>query len=155
MHTVCQAGGGHRSHPSGHARLPGPHHAFAHRQHLAGTRNHPCSHAPRAHAPRLTGPRAFAFPQAWTQFARLSYPACLMRCAESWAFSLMTLAAGRLPNPGTSVAAVSVSFNLYGACLHWLVGASTTVAGLGAVMRSCALVARLEAADSPRMRSPS
>ncbi|GFR43909.1 hypothetical protein Agub_g5043 [Astrephomene gubernaculifera] len=52
--------------------------------------------------------------QALRSFGRLSYPACVMRCAESWGFSLMTLAAGRLPDPGTQVAAASVSFNIYG-----------------------------------------
>lgn len=37
-----------------------------------------------------------------------------MRCAESWAFSVMTVLAGLLPDPETSVSAVSVAFNVYG-----------------------------------------
>ncbi|KXZ52717.1 hypothetical protein GPECTOR_8g111 [Gonium pectorale] len=52
--------------------------------------------------------------KALTSFAKLAYPACVMRCAESWGFSIMTLAAGKLPDPGTAVAAASVSFNIYG-----------------------------------------
>ncbi len=72
--------------------------------------------------PHSTCRTPYAVSQAWAQFARLSYPACVMKCAESWGFSLMTLAAGRLPNPGTSVAAVSVSFNLYGGCQSVLDG---------------------------------
>lgn len=52
--------------------------------------------------------------EGWRDFAKLAYPACFMRCAESWGFSIMTLAAGKLPDPGTAVAASSIAFNLYG-----------------------------------------
>lgn len=54
---------------------------------------------------------------SWLGLAALAYPSCLMRCAESWGFSLMTLAAGMLPDPSTCVAAISVAFNVYG-CLY-------------------------------------
>ncbi|EFJ50951.1 hypothetical protein VOLCADRAFT_103747 [Volvox carteri f. nagariensis] len=53
----------------------------------------------------------------WTalrSFGKLSYPACVMKCAESWGFSFMTVAAGKLPDPGTAVSAASISFNIYG-----------------------------------------
>ncbi|KAG2439264.1 hypothetical protein HXX76_004625 [Chlamydomonas incerta] len=64
--------------------------------------------------------------QALTSFARLSYPSCIMRCAESWGFSIMTLAAGKLPDPGTAVAAASISFNLYGLLYMVFAAFSTT-----------------------------
>ncbi len=44
-------------------------------------------------------PAAAAGAQALVSFGRLSYPACVMRCAESWGFTIMTLAAGA---PGTA-----------------------------------------------------
>ncbi|KAG2453546.1 hypothetical protein HYH02_001765 [Chlamydomonas schloesseri] len=64
--------------------------------------------------------------KALSSFAKLSYPSCIMRCAESWGFSLMTLAAGKLPDPGTAVAAASISFNLYGILYMVFLAFSTT-----------------------------
>ncbi|GIL46835.1 hypothetical protein Vafri_3721 [Volvox africanus] len=67
------------------------------------------------------GPRVWGGPglqvATWTalrSFAHLSYPACIMKCAESWGFSFMTVAAGKLPHPETAVSAASISFNIYG-----------------------------------------
>ena len=44
---------------------------------------------------------------------RLSYPACFMKCSESWAFTIMTLAASLLPDPEVAVAAVGLAYNVY------------------------------------------
>ncbi len=44
----------------------------------------------------------------------LAYPAAAMKCAESWAFALMTLAASLLPDRCTATTAVGVSYNVYG-----------------------------------------
>jgi MATE family multidrug resistance protein len=46
--------------------------------------------------------------------AQLAYPACVMKCLESWTFSGVLLIAGLLPDATVSVAAISVSFNCYG-----------------------------------------
>lgn len=45
---------------------------------------------------------------------QLAYPACFMKCIESWTFSGMLLVAGLLPQATIAVAAISVSFNCYG-----------------------------------------
>ena len=52
--------------------------------------------------------------RGWWDLARLSYPACVMKCSESWAFNLCTCAAAWLPNPQVAVAAIGVSYNVYG-----------------------------------------
>ena len=50
--------------------------------------------------------------QNWGGFARLAYPAATMKCAESWAFTLMTLAASLQSD--TATAAIGVAYNVYG-----------------------------------------
>ncbi|KAK9917743.1 hypothetical protein WJX75_007734 [Coccomyxa subellipsoidea] len=50
----------------------------------------------------------------WGEFSRLAYSACFMKVAESWAFGMLVLLAGLLPDPDRSVASVSVAFNAYG-----------------------------------------
>lgn len=45
---------------------------------------------------------------------QLAYPACFMKCIETWTFSGMLLVAGLLPQATIAVAAISVSFNCYG-----------------------------------------
>ena len=52
--------------------------------------------------------------QDWGEMARLAYPACVMKCIESWTFSGVLLVAGLLPGATVAVAAISVSFNCYG-----------------------------------------
>lgn len=52
--------------------------------------------------------------QGWGQIVQLAYPACFMKCIESWTFSGMLLVAGLLPQATIAVAAISVSFNCYG-----------------------------------------
>ena len=52
--------------------------------------------------------------QRWGEFSRLAYSACFMKVAESWAFGMLVLLAGLLPDPDRSVASVSVAFNAYG-----------------------------------------
>ena len=37
-----------------------------------------------------------------------------MKCAESWAFTIMTLTASMLPNPDVAVAAIGLAYNVYG-----------------------------------------
>ncbi|KAG2492272.1 hypothetical protein HYH03_009512 [Edaphochlamys debaryana] len=62
-------------------------------------------------APRVFGgPWSRVF-KGWGEMARLSYPAMVMRVAESAAYSAMTVIAAGLPNPDTSVAAISVAFS--------------------------------------------
>ncbi|KAK9815228.1 hypothetical protein WJX72_000308 [[Myrmecia] bisecta] len=63
----------------------------------------------------------------WVPFARLAYPSCLMKCVESWSFSLMTLVAGLLPDPDSAVAAIAVAFNLYGILFMAFVSVSIAV----------------------------
>ena len=36
------------------------------------------------------------------------------QCAESWAFTLMTIVASLLPNAEVAVAAIGVAYNVYG-----------------------------------------
>jgi hypothetical protein len=52
--------------------------------------------------------------QSWGEMAQLAYPACVMKCLESWTFSGVLLIAGLLPDATVAVAAISVSFNCYG-----------------------------------------
>ncbi|KAG2449560.1 hypothetical protein HYH02_005093 [Chlamydomonas schloesseri] len=66
--------------------------------------------------------RAF---KGWRQLARLAYPAASMKCAESWAFTIMTLAASLLPSACTATAAVGVSYNVYGVLFIAFVACST------------------------------
>jgi MATE family multidrug resistance protein len=47
-------------------------------------------------------------------FARLAYSACFMKVAESWAFGMLVLLSGLLPDPDRSVASTSIAFNCYG-----------------------------------------
>ncbi|KXZ47523.1 hypothetical protein GPECTOR_34g682 [Gonium pectorale] len=61
----------------------------------------------------------------WKQFARLAYPAASMKCAESWAFTICTLAAALLPDPCTATAAVGVAYNVYGVAFIAFVACST------------------------------
>lgn len=63
--------------------------------------------------------------QGWRPLAVLAYPAAAMKCAESWAFTLMTLAASLLPDPCTATAAVGVSYNVYGVLFIAFVACST------------------------------
>lgn len=49
--------------------------------------------------------------QGWGRMASLAYPAMVMKCAESWGFAAMTVLAAKLPDPQTSVAAISVAFS--------------------------------------------
>ncbi|PNH12640.1 Multidrug and toxin extrusion protein 1 [Tetrabaena socialis] len=62
-------------------------------------------------APRVFGGEWARVLQGWHTMAALAYPAMVMRCAESSAFSAMTVLAARLPDPDTSVAAISVAFS--------------------------------------------
>eukprot|EP00798_Chlamydomonas_sp_ICE-L_P007796 gene7796-990_t len=64
--------------------------------------------------PTLLGRPSKLALKGWLDLAKLSYPACFMKCAESWAFTLMTLVACLLPDPSVAVAAVGVAFNVYG-----------------------------------------
>ncbi|CAL8463544.1 g3078 [Coccomyxa elongata] len=50
----------------------------------------------------------------WGEFARLAYSSCFMKVAESWAFGMIVLLAGLLPDPDRSVASASITFNAYG-----------------------------------------
>jgi hypothetical protein len=50
--------------------------------------------------------------QNWGSFAQLAYPAATMKCAESWAFTTMTLAASL--QSAAAAAAVGVAYNVYG-----------------------------------------
>ncbi|PRW60882.1 MATE efflux family [Chlorella sorokiniana] len=52
--------------------------------------------------------------QPWRPYIKLSYSACAMRAIESWSLSLCSVAAGWLPNPEASLAAMAVAFSLYG-----------------------------------------
>lgn len=52
--------------------------------------------------------------QRWGEFARLAYSSCFMKVAESWAFGMIVLLAGLLPDPDRSVASASITFNAYG-----------------------------------------
>ncbi|KAG2495434.1 hypothetical protein HYH03_006381 [Edaphochlamys debaryana] len=61
----------------------------------------------------------------WRHLARLAYPAASMKCAESWAFTIMTLAATLLPNACTATAAVGISYNVYGVLFIAFVACST------------------------------
>lgn len=45
---------------------------------------------------------------------KLSYSACAMRAIESWSLSLCSIAAGWLPDPAQSLAAMAVAFSVYG-----------------------------------------
>ncbi|PNH05010.1 MATE efflux family protein ALF5 [Tetrabaena socialis] len=69
-------------------------------------------------------PNTRAF-RGWHNFARLAYPAALMKCAESWAFTLLTLAASLLPHAAIATAAVGVSYNVYGVLFIAFVACST------------------------------
>ncbi|GAX73141.1 hypothetical protein CEUSTIGMA_g594.t1 [Chlamydomonas eustigma] len=90
-------------------------------------------------------PQLIAFPRLralkrWRTTARLSYPSCFMKCAESWAFTVMTLAASLLPNPEVAVAAVGLSYNVYGILFITFVAFS---------MASCAQVGNQLGAGDP------
>lgn len=50
----------------------------------------------------------------WPAFLRLGVPSAVMTCLEWWAYELLTLAAGWLPNPALHVAAMGVLLNLSG-----------------------------------------
>ncbi|EIE27606.1 MATE efflux family protein [Coccomyxa subellipsoidea C-169] len=50
----------------------------------------------------------------WGEFARLAYSSCFMKVAESWAFGMIVLLAGLMPDPDRSVASASITFNAYG-----------------------------------------
>ncbi|GIL66766.1 hypothetical protein Vafri_20274 [Volvox africanus] len=63
--------------------------------------------------------------KGWGQLARLAYPAASMKCAESWAFTICTLAASLLPDAYTATAAVGVSYNVYGVLFIAFVACST------------------------------
>ncbi|GLI63431.1 hypothetical protein VaNZ11_006320 [Volvox africanus] len=63
--------------------------------------------------------------KGWGQLARLAYPAASMKCAESWAFTICTLAASLLPDACTATAAVGVSYNVYGVLFIAFVACST------------------------------
>lgn len=52
--------------------------------------------------------------QRWGEFGRLAYSSCFMKVAESWAFGMIVLLAGLLPDPDRSVASASITFNAYG-----------------------------------------
>lgn len=52
--------------------------------------------------------------QRWGEFARLAYSSSFMKVAESWAFGMIVLLAGLLPDPDRSVASASITFNAYG-----------------------------------------
>lgn len=51
--------------------------------------------------------------QPWRPYIKLSYSACAMRAIESWSLSLCSVAAGWLPNPQASLAAMA------GGCTGW------------------------------------
>ncbi|GIL78024.1 hypothetical protein Vretimale_7355 [Volvox reticuliferus] len=63
--------------------------------------------------------------KGWRQLARLAYPAASMKCAESWAFTICTLAASLLPDACTATAAVGVSYNVYGVLFISFVACAT------------------------------
>ncbi|KAK9842256.1 hypothetical protein WJX81_002908 [Elliptochloris bilobata] len=63
---------------------------------------------------RVWGSRLAARLSGWAQIVQLAYPACFMKCIESWTFSGMLLVAGLLPDATVAVAAISVAFNCYG-----------------------------------------
>ncbi|TVU32469.1 hypothetical protein EJB05_24200 [Eragrostis curvula] len=46
-------------------------------------------------------------------FLKLAVPSALMLCLESWAFELLTLLSGLLPNPKLETAVLSICFNTY------------------------------------------
>ncbi|KAG2498960.1 hypothetical protein HYH03_003149 [Edaphochlamys debaryana] len=93
--------------------------------------------------------------QALVSFGRLSYPACVMRCAESWGFSIMTVAAGKLPDPGTSVSAASISFNIYGILyMGFAAFALTTSTRVGNALGSGSARAARHAALSALLTAP-
>ncbi len=84
--------------------------------------------------------------QGWRPLAVLAYPAAAMKCAESWAFGIMTLAASLLPEPCTATAAVGVSYNVYGVLFIGFVACSTA---------ACVTVGnRLGAGKWPSSRPP-
>ncbi|GFR42578.1 hypothetical protein Agub_g3505, partial [Astrephomene gubernaculifera] len=62
-------------------------------------------------APRVFGGEWSRVFKGWRDMAALAYPAMVMRVAEAAAYSAMTVIAAALPNPDTSVAAISVAFS--------------------------------------------
>eukprot|EP00198_Chlamydomonas_reinhardtii_P007691 XP_001697028.1 predicted protein [Chlamydomonas reinhardtii] len=74
---------------------------------------------------------------------------------KSWGFSLMTLAAGKLPDPGTAVAAASISFNLYGILyMVFLAFSMTTSTAVGNALGSGSARAARHAALTSLVTAP-
>ena len=51
--------------------------------------------------------------QGLGEFATIAYPACLMECLEFWAYGIMFVMAGLLPNAAPAVAALGIVIEIY------------------------------------------
>ncbi|GAB5353102.1 hypothetical protein AAMO2058_000009500 [Amorphochlora amoebiformis] len=63
----------------------------------------------------------------WGRILRVSLPAMAMLAAEFWAFEILVLFAGMLPNPETQVIAVSICLNVTGLAFMFPAGTSIAV----------------------------
>ena len=69
-------------------------------------------------------------------FARLAYPAACMECFEVWAYGLMIMLAGLLPDPAQVVGALGITMELYDCLIQTAFAQSITLSTRS--VRNCA-----------------